>query len=62
MKVNINITLEDDTTEEELRSQGITRQKLMELYQNAFAGFLEAGDNGKIKKELLVVVTDNTWE
>jgi hypothetical protein len=61
MKIEINITLSDDTTESRLANLGLSRATLGKIYEDAFTNLLEGLDGGSsVKKEINVVVTNNT--
>lgn len=64
MRATITITLEDDISEEKLNAAGISRGALLKLYEGGFIYFLEAIDDGsgRIKKDLHIVIEDNTKE
>ena len=62
MRVTAHITLTDQTSEETVRAIGLTRDKLRDLYTQAFSNFLEAAIADGAKADILVVVDDNTKE
>ena len=62
MRVQINITFTDDTPEEVLIVAGSSQAKLCEFYTEAFANLLTSIEVAGIKKDLHVVVSDNTKE
>lgn len=62
MKIKINITLTDQTSEEEIIARGRTRAEMTELYTDAFRGLLQAVAAEGVETDIRVEVTDNTKE
>ena len=62
MKVSVNITFADQSSEKELASIGITRQELIDLYTQAFKAIVRSAIQDPVTAEVLVCVTDNTEE
>lgn len=62
MKVQVSITLEDQSSEEQMAARGVTREQLLEIYTEAFTNLLTAVETKETKVGLRVAVTDNTKE
>lgn len=60
MKAVINIEIMDDTSEELCNEQGMTREKLQDMYERGFSGIMQEIANPGVKWELQVQITDNT--
>ena len=60
MQVKVNITLTDETSEEELVASGVTSAQLRDIYHEAFWNILQGVIHKALKADLHVVVTDNT--
>lgn len=62
MQVKVNITLTDDTSEEELVARGMTSAQLRDIYTEVFWNMFQRFGHKAVKADLHVVVTDNTKE
>lgn len=62
MKINVNITLTDRSSEEEMVARGVTREKILALYTRGFQNLLENIRTKGVETDLHVVIVDNTKE
>lgn len=62
MKIEVNITLTDQSSEEEMITRGVTREKLLAIYTEGFKRLLENIQSKGVKMDLHVSVVDNTKE
>lgn len=62
MKIQAILTLEDDTSAEELRAEGLTEEILREIYENALQQLLDDETAPGSRNSLCVTITDNTKE
>ena len=60
MKAKIYITIEDDTSEEQLIAAGGSREKMREIFHESFQMMLDAVTSPGRRADLRVVVEDNT--
>lgn len=62
MKINVSITLTDQSSEEEMVARGVTRETLLAIYTQGFQNLLENLRTQEVKIDLHVAVEDNTKE
>jgi hypothetical protein len=58
MRAKVYITIEDDTTEERLIASGMSRERMHDLYYNAFQRLLGSFVSPGCRADLRVVVDD----
>lgn len=62
MRVKVNITLTDQSSEEAMGERGVTRETLRVIYTRGFENFLESIRAAGVETDLRVAVDDNTKE
>ena len=62
MKIDVYITIEDDTSEEELAARGVSVASVKALYERGFENILEGTRTPGVRTTLHTTVSDNTKE
>lgn len=62
MKINVSITLTDQSSEEEMVARGVTRETLLGIYTRGFQNLLENIRTKGVETDLHVAIVDNTKE
>jgi hypothetical protein len=62
MKIEAYITIEDDTSEEELTARGVSVDSVKAIYDQGFENILESIRTPEVRTTLHTTVSDNTKE